>query len=126
MTRRQQALLGWVLGAVAFRLLTGCVTADDYKEPAVGITALGGVEQCRQNPTLPCGWVYQCREVEICLPWVDRAEIPKLREMAESLYGDCELSRDPRFAGTPLCRYVCPSERGCNARNGCWCLEPAP
>jgi hypothetical protein len=98
----------------------------DYVEPATGLTAAGAVEQCRQNPLLPCGWVYQCGECELCLPWEDRSEIPKLLETAESIYGGCERSRDPRFSGTPLCHYQCPSATGCNATDGCFCLEPAP
>ena len=106
-------------------LLAAC--GLDYKEPATGLTGTGGVEQCRQNPLLPCGWVYQCGDdTEVCLPWADRGEIYKLKETAESLYGDCELSRHPRFAGTPLCRYQCPSVMGCNAFNGCFCLEEVP
>lgn len=109
---------------LAVWLLVGCVS--DYKDPATGITAAGGVELCRQNPLLPCGWVYECSDHEFCLPWDDRSEIPKLRQMAESLYGGCEISRDPRFAGTPLCRYTCPPETGCNSHDGCFCLEPAP
>lgn len=112
--------------ALFIMLLVACVTAQDYKEPAVGLTGAGGVEQCRQNPLLTCGWVYQCGERELCMPWEDRAEIPKLREMAESLYGDCERSRHPRFAGTPLCRYQCPPAQGCNAFDGCFCLDEVP
>jgi hypothetical protein len=109
-------------------LLAFCVacalTPGDYKEPTTGLTGTGGVEQCRANPLLPCGWVYQCgRETELCIPWQDRAQIPKLREMAESLYGTCSLSEHPRFAGVPLCYYQCPSAQGCNAFNGCFCLD---
>jgi len=111
---------------LALLMLAACVSTDDYRDPATGLTGAGGVELCRANPLFPCGWVYQCGERELCLPWDDRAEIPHLREAAESLYGSCELSRHPRYAGTPLCRYVCPSEQGCNAFNGCFCLEPAP
>lgn len=106
-------------------LLVASCTAD-YKTPAVGASAAAAVEMCRNNVDLPCGWVYQCGEFELCLPWEDRAEIPKLRETAESLYGQCSLSTDARFAGTPICWYQCPSARGCNAMSGCFCLEPAP
>lgn len=107
-------------------MLIAC-SAQDYKEPAVGLTGVGGVEQCRQFVQYPCGWVYwfEGADIEFCLPWDDRAEIPKLRETAESLYGNSELSRDSRFSGTPLCYYQCPSASGCNASGGCFCLEAA-
>lgn len=104
--------------------LSAC-TAEDYKTPGVGITAAGGVQQCKDNPFLPCGWVYDCGDTELCLPWEDRAEIPKLKQTAESIYGSCEYASHPRFAGTPLCRYQCPSAQGCNSVGGCFCLEPA-
>ena len=101
--------------------------AGDYRDPGVGTLGLAGVEQCKQLPDLPCGWVYHCdADVEYCLPWADRAEIPKLKEALESLYGRCELSADPRFSGVPLCRYQCPSAKGCNAYQGCFCLEETP
>lgn len=111
-------------------LLVGCVDAADYKEPAAGLSAAAAVEACKTNPAFPCGWVYWCGDsIELCLPWDDRAEIPHIRQAAESLYGDCELSRHPRFAGTPLCKYQCPpTGPGCNALSpgGCFCLDGAP
>lgn len=105
-------------------LLAAC--AEDYYTPGVGLTAAGGVQQCRDNPYLPCGWVYQCGEAELCLPWEDRSPFYKYQQTVESLYGQCELSQHERFAGTPLCYWQCPSSRGCNAFSGCACLEPAP
>ena len=108
-------------------LLLVCACALDYKEPLAGSTAAGGIEMCRENPLLPCGWVYQCaNDTEWCLPWPDRALIPKQEQMLESLNGQCEVSTNPRFHGTPLCLYQCPSQTGCNAYNGCFCLDEVP
>lgn len=113
--------------------LAACVTAEDYKDPAVGGTALSAVEYCRANPELTCGWVYSFQDgaIEFCLPWEDRSPIYKLRETAESLYGTSELARDPRFHGVPLCYWQCPPPpKGCNAKTvpigGCFCLTEAP
>lgn len=116
--------------AAVLALLVACAfdvpSGGDYKEPALGLSGAAGVQYCMQITELPCGWVYQCGELELCLPWDDRAEIPHIRETAESLYGSCELSRHPRFAGTPLCKYQCPpTGPGCNALapGGCFCLN---
>jgi hypothetical protein len=114
----------------ALLILVACsFEAGDYSSPAAGFSGVAVVEQCRQVIDLPCGWVYDCGDpaVELCLPWPDRAEIPKLKESAESIYGDCVLSNHPRFKGTPLCKYECPAiNAGCNAENGCFCLEESP
>jgi hypothetical protein len=115
----------------ALLMLAACTfDVPSYKEPAAGAGGAGAVELCRTNPLLPCGWVYWCGDsIELCLPWDDRAEIPHIKETAESIYGNCELSRDPRFNGTPLCKYQCPpTGPGCNALSpgGCFCLDEAP
>lgn len=113
-------------------LLAACSlpSGEDYRDPAVGGSALAAVEMCRQDRNLPCGWVYwfDGAQIELCLPWEDRiGPWPVgLRASAESLYGASELSRDARFAGTPLCRYTCPPERGCNATGSCFCPDGAP
>lgn len=118
------------LTVVAF----GCSLNHDYRDPLVGGQGVAAVEQCKQDRYQPCGWVYAFPNVErdnplgvleLCILWPDRiGPYPyKLLETAESLYGDSEMSPHERFAGTPICRYVCPSIQGCNAYNGCYCLD---
>lgn len=112
--------------------LTACSPpeAADYKESGTGFSAAAAVAQCEADRALPCGWVFwfDGPQIEFCIVWEDRiGPYPvKLRESAESLYGSSELSRDPRFGGTPICYYQCPSARGCNSTGGCFCLEGAP
>jgi len=86
------------------------------------------VQACKENLNLPCGWVYWVSgaATEYCLPWQDRAEIPHMLEMAESLYGKASLAVDPRFGGVPLCWYRCAPGSGCNALSGCLCFEESP
>ncbi len=111
--------------------------ASDYKEPAVGSQAYAAYEQCKKDRTQPCGWVYAFPAVEkdnplgvleLCIVWPDRiGPYPvRLLESAESLYGDAVLSWHERFAGTPLCAYRCLSASGCNAYDGCFCLDGSP
>lgn len=130
-------LLGFVEGLVVALLITAvlastaCMVPDEgsLQDPAVGGTALEAVQMCRENITIPCGWVYTCGSMyEWCLPWEDRAEIPKLKETLESLYGDCEISGAARFAGVPICLYMCPPTvpKLCNCKTspgGCFCLD---
>lgn len=111
----------------ALLLAAACVTADDYREPAVGLTGAAGVEACRSDRYKPCGWVYWfgSAELEFCIVWPDRiGPYPyKLLETAESLYGNAEISTDRRFSGAPVCHYQCPPMAGCNATGSCFCLE---
>lgn len=120
-------------------LLFGCALPEggDYKTAGVGNQAHALIESCRQDRYQPCGWVRACPSVErdnelgvleVCVVWPDRiGPYPVgLEQSLSSLYGDCPLSWHERFKGTPVCRYQCPSAMGCNAFDGCFCLDSAP
>lgn len=124
-----------IIIAAGVLLHAACVSDNhDYKTPAVGSTSVGTVADCQsvQGRYKPCGWVYYfpAVELEFCLIWDDRSQVlgypVKMLNAARSLYGDCELAKDPRFNGVPLCYYQCPSAKGCNATGGCFCLEETP
>lgn len=116
-------------------LASGCMFDEldggDYATPAVGGLGAATVLDCQsvRGRYEPCGWVYYFPSVELefCLIWDDRAQVlgypVKMINAARSLYGDCEKSTHTRFAGSPVCRYTCPPERGCNATGSCFCLD---
>lgn len=116
--------------------LAACsLTPGDYRDPLVGGQAAAAVEQCKADRYQPCGWVRAYVDVErdnplgvleLCVPWPDRIGPPVGIERAmESLWGESVPSWDERFAGTPLCRWQCPTTKGCNAYDGCACLDGA-
>lgn len=135
-----QQYIGWlsallmaiclVVCVVGFVVVTGCALPqqEDYQDPGVGLSGAAAVEKCRQDRYLPCGWVYDCGRTQWCVIWADRiGPYPvKLLETVESLYGSCSLADDARFRGTPICYYHCDGGKGCNAEDGCACLEAAP
>lgn len=137
-TQNVIAAFGLACTTVSIALaIVACSLPDggDYKTAGVGNQAQAALQKCKEDRHEPCGWVRACpnvpRENEIgaleqCVLWPDRiGPYPVGLDRAfASLYGDCELSWHERFAGTPLCRYQCPSAMGCNAFDGCFCLDP--
>jgi hypothetical protein len=69
---------------------------------------------------LTCGRVFDCQMpdgtvLDVC--WVD----DEARELDAAIGGTCSLTqRDDAANGLP-CVYQCPSARGCNAFDGCFC-----
>ncbi len=120
-----------LFGAACLFAMVSCdlPSGTDYAEPSKGAIAVGTVDACNRNRYEPCGWVYYFpgADLELCVIWDDRALVlghpPKLIKAAQSLYGDCELATHERFSGVPLCKYQCPSAKGCNATGGCFCLD---
>lgn len=108
-------------------LLAGCTT---IVEQTAGSPEEQIEEYCRENG-VACGKVYAFQavadnplgRVELC---VLEADLPA----AEALFGESELSPDPRFdkfellGVSPWCFHHCAGGSGCNAYGGCFCAGP--
>lgn len=125
MTSRTQAVLGWVLGAIAFAAVIsqiGCsgIGSTDLEPPGIGAVIDPSV--CAAYG-YTCGKVYQFDDqpadnplglVELC---VRKSDL----ETAIMRFGPAQSSTDPRFAAGNLCLWCCGTgcpPRGCNAYGG--------
>lgn len=122
-----------MLLAALFVALSGCTGADAF-QASTGETPMQFIErQCREN-NLDCELVYAFPQtfdtnplgaVEMCVRKDDLA-------IAEALLGPGDISPDPRFdtwkalGVQPVCWYQCPTAKGCNAYNGCFCPDTTP
>jgi hypothetical protein len=117
--RRLSALIGWALGALAFKLITGCISEV---EPPTQAATFIGPELCAAYG-VTCAHVYEFAaisednplgHVELC---VDEDDL----DLAQAYYGRARLSTSPRFDKANLCIYGCEPHEGCNAYGGCFC-----
>lgn len=124
MTPRAQAVLGWVLGAIAFAAISaqlGCAV-DDVKPPKTPGVLVG--EQYCKAYGLSCGKVYQFEApASNELGHVEKCVTDELLALAVARYGAAQLSTHERFDQGNLCYWQCPSAKGCNAFDGCLCGE---
>ena len=118
---RYPRLTGWVLGALAFRLLVGCISEV---EPPTQAATFVGPDLCASYG-VTCGQVYEFSaladnpigHVEMC---VLEQDLPA----AEARYGRARLSSSPRFDNGNLCIHCCGDDcpaRGANAYSGTFC-----
>ncbi len=110
-------------------LLLSCQSVEEAVVEPEDVAGLAEA-YCRSHPMLPCGKVYACDTpadnklglVEVCVPqFMDISQ-------AESVYGSCVLSPDPRLAAANLCWWCCGMgcTAGCNAYSGCFCPDAPP
>ena len=109
---------------LALIALLGCKQIAEDADPTGDVVDLADA-YCAAHPELPCGKVYMCEapadnelgHIEICIPQFYSVQL------AEAVYGQCELSPHPRFDDGNLCWWCCGDgcTRGCNALNGCFC-----
>lgn len=107
-----------MIRALAIVALAACST--DFDIPSAPGVFVG--EQYCIAYSLDCGQVYEFAAVaDNPLGHVELCVLDGDLDDAIAKYGPARLSTSPRFNGGNLCVWQCPSARGCNAYNSCWC-----